>query len=86
MDIHFALLMHLIVLSPPFPFQNKCNVGYAFINMIDPQHIIPFYQVWLTTSRHIEENNKIESYVFGHIPNNAGIIILSMLKYYSCFI
>lgn len=27
-------------------FQNKCNVGYAFINMINPQHIIPFYQVY----------------------------------------
>lgn len=25
--------------------QNKCNVGYAFINMTDPQHIIPFYKV-----------------------------------------
>jgi RNA recognition motif 2 len=28
-----------------FFFQNKCNVGYAFINMINPQHIISFYQV-----------------------------------------
>ncbi|RRT74881.1 hypothetical protein B296_00031828 [Ensete ventricosum] len=27
-------------------FQNKCNVGYAFINMVNTQHIIPFYQVW----------------------------------------
>lgn len=25
--------------------QNKCNVGYAFINMTDPSLIIPFYQV-----------------------------------------
>jgi hypothetical protein len=25
--------------------QNKCNVGYAFINMISPVHIISFYQV-----------------------------------------
>ena len=31
-----------------FP-QNKCNVGYAFINMTDPQHIIPFYKVDLHT-------------------------------------
>lgn len=27
--------------------QNKCNVGYAFINMISPSHIISFYQVEL---------------------------------------
>lgn len=26
-------------------FQNKCNVGYAFINMISPEHIVPFYKV-----------------------------------------
>lgn len=29
----------------PSTFQNKCNVGYAFINMTNPRHIIPFYQV-----------------------------------------
>ncbi|GKV17425.1 hypothetical protein SLEP1_g27939 [Rubroshorea leprosula] len=28
----------------PIDFKNKCNVGYAFINMIDPQQIIPFYK------------------------------------------
>lgn len=26
--------------------QNKCNVGYAFINMLSPSHIIPFYEVF----------------------------------------
>ena len=26
-------------------FQNKCNVGYAFINMINPDNIVPFYKV-----------------------------------------
>ncbi|GMI95410.1 MEI2-like 4 [Hibiscus trionum] len=30
----------------PIDFKNKCNVGYAFINMIDPQQIIPLYKVW----------------------------------------
>ncbi|KAL9691008.1 hypothetical protein QQ045_011425 [Rhodiola kirilowii] len=28
----------------PIDFKNKCNVGYAFINMLTPKHIIPFYQ------------------------------------------
>jgi hypothetical protein len=33
--------------------QNKCNVGYAFINMIAPSRIVPFYQVGLHhTSNH----------------------------------
>ncbi|TKY73713.1 MEI2 4 [Spatholobus suberectus] len=29
----------------PIDFKNKCNVGYAFINMIDPGQIIPFHKV-----------------------------------------
>lgn len=42
-----------------FPqLQNKCNVGYAFINMLSPLLIIPFYEVcmgifWLGTYLHI---------------------------------
>lgn len=43
----FFLYYHqLICISPMvFPLQNKCNVGYAFINLTDPQHIIPFSKV-----------------------------------------
>lgn len=29
-----------------FLLQNKCNVGYAFINMTEPCLIVPFYQVY----------------------------------------
>ncbi|KAL7224471.1 hypothetical protein ACSBR1_025847 [Camellia fascicularis] len=29
----------------PFDFQNKCNQGYAFINLTEPASVIPFYQV-----------------------------------------
>ena len=25
--------------------QNKCNVGYAFINMSSPSHVVSFYKV-----------------------------------------
>ncbi|XLR46751.1 hypothetical protein S83_031411, partial [Arachis hypogaea] len=28
----------------PIDFKNKCNVGYAFINMVSPSHMIPFYE------------------------------------------
>lgn len=28
----------------PIDFKNKCNVGYAFINMIRPEHILPLFE------------------------------------------
>ena len=28
----------------PIDFKNKCNVGYAFINMVRPEHIVPLVQ------------------------------------------
>jgi hypothetical protein len=28
----------------PIDFKNKCNVGYAFINMIQPVNIIPLFE------------------------------------------
>ncbi len=27
----------------PIDYQNKCNLGFAFINFIDPMHLILFY-------------------------------------------
>lgn len=30
----------------PIDFKNKCNVGYAFINMMDPYKIVPFFQAF----------------------------------------
>uniref|UniRef100_A0A452XIF0 Mei2-like C-terminal RNA recognition motif domain-containing protein n=1 Tax=Aegilops tauschii subsp. strangulata TaxID=200361 RepID=A0A452XIF0_AEGTS len=41
----------------PIDFKNKCNVGYAFINMTDPQHIIPFYKVYMYTLTLLADSN-----------------------------
>lgn len=44
--ISFLLFHHNYVAYTPYGLlQNKCNVGYAFINMVDPSLIIPFYEV-----------------------------------------
>ncbi|KAJ0962617.1 hypothetical protein J5N97_027739 [Dioscorea zingiberensis] len=36
----------LMIFYLPIDFKNKCNVGYAFINMLSPSHIISFYQAF----------------------------------------
>ncbi len=30
----------------PIDYQNKCNLGFAFINFVDPMHIIFFYDLY----------------------------------------
>lgn len=34
-----------LFINAGFRLQNKCNVGYAFINMVSPSHIVAFYKV-----------------------------------------
>lgn len=68
------LRAYLIVINIHFPLillQNKCNVGYAFINMIDPSQIITFYQVGFV------KNFKL----MGSIPLNKKNTLLCKLHY-----
>lgn len=44
----FPELLYVRLTQSEHFLQNKCNVGYAFINMKDPSLIIPFYQVRYT--------------------------------------
>ncbi len=30
----------------PLDYKNNCNLGFAFINLIDPMHVILFYSVF----------------------------------------
>ena len=45
--ITYDICTYLIRLFANSVLQNKCNVGYAFVNMIGPLHIVPLHQVWI---------------------------------------
>lgn len=69
--------------------QNKCNVGYAFINMISPSHIISFYQVefsilcfvvsmlFNSLSTHFTSKKRFQATVISFFAKLASVIYLS---------
>uniref|UniRef100_A0A2K2B820 RRM domain-containing protein n=1 Tax=Populus trichocarpa TaxID=3694 RepID=A0A2K2B820_POPTR len=53
---------------------NKCNVGYAFINMIDPRQIIPFYQAFNGKKWEKFNSEKVASLAYARIQGKAALI------------
>ncbi|XP_047313814.1 protein MEI2-like 4 isoform X2 [Impatiens glandulifera] len=58
----------------PIDFKNKCNVGYAFINMIDPSMIIPFYQAFNGKKWEKFNSEKVASLAYGRIQGKPALI------------
>uniref|UniRef100_A0A1D1YBJ9 Protein MEI2-like 4 n=1 Tax=Anthurium amnicola TaxID=1678845 RepID=A0A1D1YBJ9_9ARAE len=58
----------------PIDFKNKCNVGYAFINMIDPQKIIPFFQAFNGKKWEKFNSEKVASLAYARIQGKAALI------------
>ncbi|KAJ0973540.1 hypothetical protein J5N97_021499 [Dioscorea zingiberensis] len=58
----------------PIDFKNKCNVGYAFINMIDPQRIIPFFQAFNGKKWEKFNSEKVASLAYARIQGKAALI------------
>ncbi|MQL96954.1 hypothetical protein Taro_029637 [Colocasia esculenta] len=58
----------------PIDFKNKCNVGYAFINMIDPQKIIPFFQAFNGKKWEKFNSEKVASLAYARIQGKASLI------------
>ncbi|KAM0934823.1 putative RNA recognition motif domain, mei2-like RNA recognition, RNA-binding domain superfamily [Dioscorea sansibarensis] len=58
----------------PIDFKNKCNVGYAFINMINPQHIIPFFQAFNGKKWEKFNSEKVASLAYARIQGKAALI------------
>ncbi|XP_020218540.1 protein MEI2-like 4 [Cajanus cajan] len=58
----------------PIDFRNKCNVGYAFINMTSPGLIIPFYQVFNGKKWEKFNSEKVASLAYARIQGKAALI------------
>ncbi|XP_062179715.1 protein MEI2-like 3 isoform X2 [Phragmites australis] len=58
----------------PIDFKNKCNVGYAFINMTDPQHIIPFYKTFNGKKWEKFNSEKVASLAYARIQGRSALI------------
>ncbi|XP_057956625.1 protein MEI2-like 2 isoform X2 [Malania oleifera] len=58
----------------PIDFKNKCNVGYAFINMVSPSHIIPFYEAFNGKKWEKFNSEKVASLAYARIQGKAALV------------
>ncbi|GJN06139.1 hypothetical protein PR202_ga23835 [Eleusine coracana subsp. coracana] len=58
----------------PIDFKNKCNVGYAFINMISPVHIISFFQAFNGKKWEKFNSEKVASLAYARIQGRTALI------------
>ncbi|GER55319.1 RNA-binding protein [Striga asiatica] len=53
---------------------NKCNVGYAFINMTDPSLIVPFYQTFNGKKWEKFNSEKVASLAYARIQGKNALV------------
>ncbi|KAL5207678.1 hypothetical protein ABZP36_032113 [Zizania latifolia] len=58
----------------PIDFKNKCNVGYAFINMMSPVHIVSFYQAFNGKKWEKFNSEKVASLAYARIQGRTALI------------
>lgn len=58
----------------PIDFKNKCNVGYAFINMVSPLHIIPFYEALNGKKWEKFNSEKVASLAYARIQGKVALV------------
>lgn len=58
----------------PIDFKNKCNMGYAFINMIDPQQIVPFYKAFNGKKWEKFNSEKVALLAYARIQGRQALI------------
>ncbi|KAM3302073.1 protein MEI2-like 2 isoform X1 [Capsicum chacoense] len=58
----------------PIDFKNKCNVGYAFINMVSPLHIISFYEAFNGKKWEKFNSEKVASLAYARIQGKVALV------------
>lgn len=58
----------------PIDFKNKCNVGYAFINMVSPSHIISFYEAFNGKKWEKFNSEKVATLAYARIQGKVALI------------
>jgi protein phosphatase 1 regulatory subunit 42 len=58
----------------PIDFKNKCNVGYAFINFMDPHTIAPFYEDFNNKKWEKFNSEKVCKITYARIQGKAALI------------
>lgn len=64
----------------PIDFKNKCNVGYAFINMVQPGYIVPFVQKFDHKKWDKFNSEKVCQISYARIQVRDGGAVLSCCK------
>ncbi|KAL2475085.1 Protein MEI2-like 1 [Abeliophyllum distichum] len=58
----------------PIDFKNKCNVGYAFINMLSPSQIISFYEAFNGKKWEKFNSEKVACLAYARIQGTAALV------------
>lgn len=58
----------------PIDFKNKCNVGYAFINMVSPSNIIPFFKTFNGKKWEKFNSEKVASLAYARIQGKVALV------------
>ncbi|KAF8087622.1 hypothetical protein N665_0574s0009 [Sinapis alba] len=58
----------------PIDFKNKCNVGYAFINLTEPEKIVPFYKAFNGKKWEKFNSEKVATLTYARIQGKVALI------------
>lgn len=58
----------------PIDLKNNCNVGYAFINFVDPLFIVPFYEDLNAKSWERFNSEKICEITYGRLQGKLDLV------------